>query len=117
MKAAAVLLLVPAALVYPWIHNYHLVPLARLAKRLDVGDDCVATARAFAAYFDRRKAAGNDDVQLADMRTDDTTPFDRLAPGRRLLHLYDLTFFDDVQLTAVCDPAGRRVESVYYIGD
>lgn len=106
-----------ACVAYPYVYNYRLAPLARLHKRVHVGDDCAATARAFAAYYAREKADGNEDVQFADGSTDDTVEFTRLTPPRRLLHLYDLAIMDDVQLTAICDPSGRRVEQVYYLGD
>lgn len=121
MQAAAVLAVVIglplAVMAYPLVHNYHLAPLARLAKRVHVGDDCAATARAFAAYHARRVARGNTDVQYADQATRDDIAFQRPRPPRRLLHLYDLTPFHDVQLTAICTADGRRVEQVFYIGD
>jgi hypothetical protein len=118
VAVVAVLLLLPAAvMLYPFVHNYHLVPMARLAKRVHPGDDCGAAARAFAAYYEARRGRGNDDVQFTDGRTLDDHAFQRLVPPRRLLHLYDLTLFDDVQLTAICDPAGQRVERVFYLGD
>jgi hypothetical protein len=104
-------------MAYPFIHNYHVAALARLGKRVQPGDDCAATANAFARYFKARQKAGSTDVQFADQSTSDGHEFGSLQPPRRLLHLYDLTLFDDVQLTAICDPAGRRVERVLYIGD
>lgn len=114
VAAAAGLLLSPVAVIaYPMIHNHHVAPLGRLAKRVHPGDDCAATARSFAAYFERQRARGNGDVQYADSHT----PGSRLAPSGRLLHLYDLTVFDDVQLTAVCDTQGRRVERIIFLGD
>jgi hypothetical protein len=117
VAAAAGLLLSPVAVIaYPMIHNHHVAPLGRLAKRVHPGDDCGATARSFAAYFERQRARGNGDVQYADSRTGDT-PGSRLAPSGRLLHLYDLTVFDDVQLTAICDTQGRRVERIIFLGD
>jgi len=121
VRAAAVLaaLFLPPVgiLAYPYVHNYHFSGLARLAGRVHPGDGCAATARAFAEYAARRRARGGDDVQLADLSTRDSHPFDHLDPPRRLLHLYDVTLFDDVQLTVLCDPAGRRVERVLYVGD
>ncbi len=114
---AGLFLLPVAAMLYPFVHNYHLAPLARLAKRVHPGDDCGAAARAFAAYHEARRARGNHDVQFTDSRMADDHALQDLAPPRRLLHLYDLTPFDDVQLTAICDPAGQRVERVFYLGD
>jgi hypothetical protein len=113
----AVIVLPLATMTFPFIYNHHLAPLARLHKRVHAGDDCASTARAFAAFYQARRAEGNDDVQLSDGFTDDTHAFDHLHPRRRLLHLYDLAFMDDVQLTAICDASGARVERVLYLGD
>jgi hypothetical protein len=113
---AGIFALVIGLMFYPFIHNYHVTPLARLGKRIQ-GADCAATADAFARYYQARRKAGSTDVQFADHSTDKDLAFRRLNPPRRLLHLYDLTLFDDVQLTAICDPAGARVEQVFYLGD
>lgn len=115
--AAGVLAGVAAVVAYPWIHNHHLAPLARLSRHVPVGSDCAAASRAFAAYYERQRARGNGDVQHADGSTADDAGLGDLSPPRRMLFLYDLTLFDDVQLTALCDPAGRRVERVMYVGD
>jgi hypothetical protein len=121
LKALAIvagLFLVPfGVILYPFFHNYHVTALARLHKRVHPGDDCAATAGAFARYFRARQAAGSTDVQFADRSTAHGHELGSLRPPRRLLHLYDLTLFDDVQLTAICDAGGRRVERVLYIGD
>lgn len=114
---AGVLLLPVAVVAYPFIHNYHLVPLARLRRQVQPGDDCAEAARALAAYFHARQARGNDDVQFTDHSTSDDAVLQNLHPPRRMLHLYDLTLFDDVQLTVLCHPDGRRVERVLYLGD
>jgi hypothetical protein len=114
---AGVLLLPVAVIGYPLVHNYHVVPLARLRDRVQRGDDCAEAARALAAYFHARQARGNDDVQFTDQSTSDDHAFQNLHPPRRMLHLYDLTLFDDVQLTVLCQPDGRRVERVLYVGD
>lgn len=112
------LVLVPLGVIlYPFFHNHHVTALARLHKRVHPGDDCAATADAFARYFRARQMAGSTDVQFADQSTGDRHAFASLRPPRRLLHLYDLTLFDDVQLTALCDAAGQRVERVLYVGD
>ncbi|WP_420126871.1 hypothetical protein [Longimicrobium sp.] len=118
LAIVAGLFLVPMGVIgYPFFHNYHVTALARLHKRVHPGDDCAATATAFARYFRARQLAGSTDVQFADQSTDGRHEFGSLRPHRRLLHLYDLTVFDDVQLTAICDAAGRRVERVLYVGD
>lgn len=114
---AGVLLLPAAIMAYPLVHNYYLVPLARLRNRVQPGDDCAAAARALAAYYHARQAKGNGDVQFADHSTRADAAFQSLHPPRRMLHLYDLTLFDDVQLTVLCRPDGRRVERVLYLGD
>lgn len=104
-------------MVIPLVYNYHMAPLARLSRRVPVGSDCAAAGRAFAAYYERRRAHGNDDVQHADGSTVDNAAFDDVMPPRRMLSLYDVTLFGDVQMEIICDPAGRRVERVFYVGD
>lgn len=113
----AVIVLPLAGMAFPFIYNHHLAPLARVHARVHVGDDCASTARAFAAYHQARLQDGDDDVQLYDGATDHTHEFDYLRPPRRLLHLYDMALMEDVQLYAVCDPSGDRVERVLYFGD
>lgn len=115
--AAAVLCAPVAIIAYPFVHNYHLAPLARLSRRVHVGDDCAAASREFAAYYQRQRAGGNRGVQHADGSTADNAAFDDVTPPRRTLFLYDLGFMDDLQLTVICDAAGRRVERVFYVGD
>lgn len=121
MRAAVTVLLAFAAMgscvAYPWVHNYHIAPLARLAAQVQAGDSCGATAAAFSAYYERQKRRGNEDVQFADGSTAQSHEFSNRSPPRRFMHLYDLGIMDDLQLTVICDAAGDRVEEVFYLGD
>ena len=114
---AGVLIFIIGLGAFPYVYNYHLAPLARLAKQVHVNDSCAETAAKFADYAGRRLRTGNVDVQYADGTTDAVVGFNHYVPARRLLHLYDLGAMDDLQLTAICDPAGTKIEWLDYLGD
>lgn len=102
--------------LYPYVHNRWVHPLGRLAGRIEVGDRYEDVRREFAAYYVAQRRLGNRDVQLADGVTRMALEDGRRVPEGRLLHLYDTSLFDDVQLGVRFDPE-RRVAEVRFIGD
>ena len=85
-------------------YNRHVFPLGRLYGSLRVGDPYPEVRAKFTAYYAHRRQS--DDAQLADSSDS----------GGRFLHLYDLSLFDDVQVTARFD-AQDRLATVDFIGD
>ena len=79
---AGVLLFVAGLVAFPYVYNYHVAPLARLSKRVRIGDSCAATAETFAAYAARYRRVGNTDLQYSDGTTEAAIGFDQGGVGR-----------------------------------
>lgn len=114
LLCAGGVVLLAGVVLYPFAHNRYVFPLGRLAGEIRRGDRCVEVERRFADYAARRRHAP--ELQLNRFTaTKDLLRGDPVPPGRGL-HLYDVSLFDDVQLSVRCDPSGRVAEMLF-IGD
>ena len=100
--------------IYANVYNRHVFPLGRLAGSVNVGDEYEEVRRKFAAYHheyrDRRP------VQFSEFETEEDLLQTRRIPKSRGLHVYDESFFDDVQVSVLFDQDGRVLEKLF-IGD
>ena len=94
------------------LYNKHVHRLGRLGKTIALGDSCAAVQTRFEAYM---KTASRDAQYQPPT---DVWEIDA-AGGRalgRVLSLYDLSPFDDVQLRVVCRPEDQ-VFAIYSVFD
>jgi hypothetical protein len=101
---------------YPPHHNRYVHPLGRLSRSISMGDDCAALRETFLAYSEARREDGSREVEFAERElTMDLLHTKQVAPSRGLW-LYDVSAFDDLQLTVRCSPTGQVAE-VQFVGD
>jgi hypothetical protein len=111
--AVSIPVILATCAIYPFVHNNYIHPLGRLSRTISEGDQCDQVRKAFREYV---AAHPSPDLQFTEpnftadiLRTKEVTP----AIG---LFLYDLSTFDDLQLTVRCNSEGKVAE-VLFIGD
>ena len=98
---------------YPFVHNHYVHPLGRLAGTVHEGQLCSEVQAAFSRYA---REHANPSLQFSTPVFDHDLLRKGPVPAARGAFLYDLSLFDDLQLSARCSPEGEVVE-VLFIAD
>ena len=107
-------LLFLSCVAYPFIHNYYVHPLGRLARSIEPGQLCEQVAARFDTYASESAVSQEFQYHREETRRNLLKTED-VEPGE-LLFLYDLSPFDDLQLSVRCGP-DRQVAEKLFIGD
>jgi hypothetical protein len=99
---------------YPMFHNRYVFPLGRLYGSVSKGEPYEEVRAKFTSYYEARKDGG--EVQFNEQVVESDLLRTKQIPPSRMLSLYDLSAFDDVQLQVLFDAQGR-VDEVLFIGD
>jgi hypothetical protein len=102
-----------AVVFYPFFHNRFVHPLGRLSSTVHEGQACADVREAFSRYA-REHASPH--LQFGTPVYDHDLLRTRHVPPTEGAFLYDVSLFDDIQLTVRCSP-DDRVAEVLFIGD
>ena len=113
LGALILVFLLAGFLLYPQFHNRYVHPLGRLAGSISKGDDCDAVRVSALSYAEVNKST---ELQLSQpVYTMDLLRIKVVDPMRGV-SIYDVSFFDDIQLQVRCGPDGNVAEKLF-IGD
>jgi hypothetical protein len=112
--AGGIVALVLGITLYPMLHNRYVFPLGRLYGSVSKGEPYEEVRTKFAEYYESKKDEGQ--VQFNEQVVETDLLRTKQIPPSRVLSLYDLSAFDDVQLQVLFDERGR-VSEVLFVGD
>jgi hypothetical protein len=98
-----------------FIHNYHVFPLGRLAKELELDMSCDIARSEMNNYVNSRSDI--EGIQFSVTAVEERAEWQHLENAKEVIAIYDpSSIFDDTQLSIVCSTTNTIIENIY-IGD
>lgn len=108
------LILVVSSPFLAYAYNNYVFGLGRLARSIEIGDGYEEVYGKLAAYYESRK--GKPQLQFVEYESTQDLRYTRDIPKAKVLAIYDLSVFSQVQLSLQFDEQERVADSLF-VGD